>query len=269
MLDQITPVLLTFNEEANIERTLERLRWASDIVVVDSYSNDATVAIARRKPQVRVLQRVFDNHAQQWNFAIRESGIKSEWVLALDADHVLTDEFVEELAQLRPDDDINGYFAAFRYCVQGNPLRGAIYPPVSVLYRKDKAHYVQEGHTQRVEIEERVGKLQSKILHDDRKSLSSWLQSQDRYMRLEAEYISQAKWSELGVADKVRRFSPFAPFLTFGYCFFGKMGWLDGRYGLYYALQRMLAESLLALRLIERRWGLALWSMPDDNLHDT
>jgi glycosyltransferase involved in cell wall biosynthesis len=255
MLDQITPVLLTYNEEENIGRTLARLDWACDIVVVDSYSTDETVAIARGRPHVRLLQRAFDSHARQWNFAIQDSGIKTEWILALDADYVLTDEFVDELARLRPDADVNGYFTAFRYCVWGRPLRGALYPPVSVLYRKKKARYVQEGHTQRVQVEGRVEKLQSKIIHDDRKPLSRWLQEQDRYMRLEAHHLSQAKWSELGAADKVRSLlPPVAPFLAFGYCYFGRLGLLDGSYGLYYAIQRMLAESLLALRLIETRW---------------
>ena len=123
MLEQITPVLLTYNEEENIGRTLERLNWASDIVVVDSYSTDMTLAIARRNPQVRLFQRSFDSHAQQWNFAIENSGIKTEWILALDADYVLTEEVAAELARLHPEGSINGYSADFRYCVLGQPLR--------------------------------------------------------------------------------------------------------------------------------------------------
>jgi glycosyltransferase involved in cell wall biosynthesis len=254
VLEQITPVLLTYNEEENIGRTLERLSWASDIVVVDSYSTDETVAIARSRPQVRLFQRIFDSHAQQWNFAIQDSGIKTEWILALDADYILTDDFIDELTGLRPDADINGCLAAFRYCVWGKPLRGTLYPPVNVLYRKGKARYVQEGHTQRLQIEGRVGKLRSKILHDDRKPLSKWLQAQDCYMQLEAQHIQRSKWSELAAADKVRSFPLFAPFLVFVYCYLGKLLLLDGRHGLYYAIQRMLAESLLALRLIETHW---------------
>ena len=254
MLEQITPVLLTYNEEENIGRTLERLNWASDIVVVDSYSTDMTLAIARRNPQVRLFQRAFDSHAQQWDFAIGNSGIKTEWILALDADYVLTEEVAAELARLHPEGSINGYSADFRYCVLGQPLRGTLYPPVTVLYRKGKARYAQDGHTQRVKVEGRIGKLRSKILHDDRKSLSKWLQAQDRYMQLEAQHIRRAEWSELGMADKVRSLPLFAPFLIFAYCYFGKMVLLNGKHGLYYATQRMLAESLLALRLIEAHW---------------
>ena len=128
MLEQITPVLLTYNEEENIGRTLGQLGWASDVVVVDSYSTDNTVAIARSRIQVRLLQRTFDTHAQQWNFAVQNSAIKTEWILALDADYLLTSEFIYEMARLRPESEINGYLAGFRYCVWGRPLRGALYP---------------------------------------------------------------------------------------------------------------------------------------------
>src|SRR5688500_4685377 len=97
MLDEITPLILTYNEAANIDRTLERLAWARDIVVVDSFSDDETVEIASSFPQVRVIQRAFDGHRNQWEFGLRETGIKTSWVLALDADYVLTHDAVAEL----------------------------------------------------------------------------------------------------------------------------------------------------------------------------
>src|SRR2546428_1996627 len=171
MLDQITPVVLTRNEAANIGRTLERLSWARDIVVVDSFSTDDTVEIISGFPQARVYQRVFDAHEIQWNFGLEETGITSEWVLALDADYMLTPEFVNELKLLKPD-SVNGYRAKFTYCINGRPLRSGVYPDVTVLYRRAAGRYVQDGHTQRVAIEGRVVTLDSRILNDDRKPLS-------------------------------------------------------------------------------------------------
>src|SRR6185369_6730985 len=105
MLDRITPVLLTYNEAPNIGRTLDRLRWASDIVVVDSHSQDATLSILSLYPQCRVFQRPFDDFASQWEFAVTQTQINSDWVLALDADFVLTTELVDELAALDPSVD--------------------------------------------------------------------------------------------------------------------------------------------------------------------
>src|SRR6266853_1961071 len=87
MLGAITPVILTFNEAPNIGRTLERLPWARRIVVVDSFSDDDTGAIVTRYPKAELFRRRFDSHANQWNFAIHETGINTEWILALDADY--------------------------------------------------------------------------------------------------------------------------------------------------------------------------------------
>ena len=83
MLDNITPVLLTFNEAANISRTLECLSWARDIVVVDSGSRDGTRGIVESYSNTRFYHRDFDNHARQWNHAISNTGIRSDWILAL------------------------------------------------------------------------------------------------------------------------------------------------------------------------------------------
>ena len=251
MLKRITPLILTYNEEPNIERTLSRLAWARDIVVIDSFSTDATLEICRRFPRVRVIQRVFDSHARQWTFGLCESSIATEWVLALDADYVLSDEFVVELGGLAPDAEVMGYRVGFRYCVWGKPLRGTLYPPVTVLYRRERAHYAQDGHTQRVVVEGEVRPLHGRIFHDDRKPLSRWLQGQDRYMRLEVEHIRQTPWKVLRNPDRLRRLIVVSPFAVFLYCLFIKRVIFDGRAGWYYALQRMLAEALLALRLLE------------------
>lgn len=253
MLHNITPVILTYNEEANIGRVLDRLTWAQSIVVVDSFSTDRTAEIAAQYPAVHFFQRKFDSHAVQWNYAIICTGITTEWILALDADYILTHELISELKQLRPDSSAAGYRTYFRYCIFGRPLRSSLYPPVTVLFRTGISRYIQDGHTQRVVIQGETRSLCSLILHDDRKPLSSWLQAQDRYMCLEAELIHTAAWSLLSLQDKIRKMIFFAPLLTFFYCFFFKQGIADGWSGMYYALQRTLAELILSLRLIQQR----------------
>src|SRR4051794_11000683 len=87
MLDRITPLILTRDEEANIGRTLPQLAWAREVVVVDSMSSDATVEIARRFANVRVVQRAFDSHDRQWSFGVEQ--VTTPWVLTLDADYFL------------------------------------------------------------------------------------------------------------------------------------------------------------------------------------
>jgi len=252
MLDSITPLILTYNEAPNIGRTLEQLRWASDIVVVDSFSDDETLEIVKTFPQVRVFQREFDCHEKQWNFGLSETGISSEWVLGLDADYVLTEEFSEELRTLKTAPDIKGYRANFIYCINGRQISSGVYPPVTVLYSKGNASYIQDGHTQRLVIDGRVENLQSRILHDDRKSLRRWLEAQARYTRLEADKLLSSAVESLGWSDRVRRWRVVAPAAMLFYCLIIRAGLLDGWAGCYYAFQRSLAELMLSLHMLDR-----------------
>jgi glycosyltransferase involved in cell wall biosynthesis len=250
MLQQITPLILTYNEAPNIERTLQKLIWAKTIIVIDSFSNDSTLDILQAYPQVEILQREFDTHTQQWNYGLAQ--IKTEWVLSLDADYVLTDDFIEEIKTLPKDTPINGYFARFKYCVFGKPLRGTILPPRQVLFRKEKAIYIDDGHTQLLKVDGQSAYLSAYILHDDRKPLTRWLWAQDRYMIIEAKKLLETTTRELSWGDRIRQQKILAPFIIFFYCLILKGGILDGWVGWYYAFQRMLAEIILSIRLLEK-----------------
>ena len=251
MVDHVTPLILTFNEAPNIARVLDRLTWAKQVVVLDSFSTDDTEAIARRYPNVAFYQRRFDAHANQWNFGLLETGMDTDWVLSLDADYVLTEAFVHELRSLDPADDIAGYSARFRYCIEGIPLKGTVYTPVTVLFRREAATYLQRGHTQRVQVNGKVGTLRSPIHHDDRKPLERWFASQVKYMALEAEVILGTPREELDVPDKIRRLVFVAPLAMFVYCLVVKLAILDGQRGLFYASQRAVAETILSVFLLQ------------------
>ncbi|MGI2901920.1 glycosyltransferase family 2 protein [Tolypothrix sp. VBCCA 56010] len=249
MLDEVTPLILTYNEAPNIDRTLQHLSWAKKIVVIDSYSTDETLEILNSYPEVQLMQRKFDTHATQWNYGLEQ--VTSAWVLSLDADYIITDELTAEIASLPADEDIDGYFAFFKYCVFGKPLRGTILPPRQVLFRQEKAIYIDDGHTQLLKINGKSRMLSSYIHHDDRKPLSRWLWAQDRYMVIEAKKILETANSELSLGDRIRKQKILAPFIVLFYCLIVKGGIFDGWHGWYYALQRILAEILLAIHLIE------------------
>lgn len=249
MLDQITPVILTYNEAPNIARSLQKLTWAQRIVVIDSYSTDETLEIISDYPQVEVFQRKFDTHTSQWNFGLAKAS--TQWVLSLDADYVLSDELLRELKHLSPPGEIDGYFAKFRYCVFGKPLRGTILPPRQIFFRKERSTYTDDGHTQLLAVKGQSAQLNASIFHDDRKSLSRWLWAQDRYMAIESKKIILTPSEALSFSDKLRKRKVIAPFAVLVYCLFLKGGILDGWRGWYYAFQRMFAETLLSLKLIE------------------
>lgn len=255
MLDQITPLILTLNEEANLARALEPLRWARRVVVLDSGSDDSTLAIAQGFANVSVYTRAFDTHAAQWNHGLTECGIDTPWVLALDADYVLpADQSMRELSALQPELGVSGYRAHFRYCIHGRALRGSLYPPVTVLFRRAQAQYVQDGHTQRLQLAGEVRTLASRIDHDDRKPLQRWLSSQARYARLEADLLLRSRWSDLRIQDRLRLLLVVTPWLVPMYTLSVQRGLFDGWAGVHYALQRGLAESILSLTLIETRY---------------
>jgi glycosyltransferase involved in cell wall biosynthesis len=251
MLDRITPMVLTYNEAENIERTLDRLRWAREVVVVDSFSTDATLDIARAFPNTRIVQRTFDRFDTQWNHAIASLGPEVEWLLALDADYVMTPVLIAELAVLEPSPDVSGYVACFRYCVDGVPLRGSLYPPSTVLFRRDRGRYVQDGHAYRLQIQSgSVERLNGYMLHDDRKPLARWLASQRRYAAEEAQKLAAESWTDLRWPDRARKVPFLAAPLVAGYCLFARQGILDGRAGWKYTGQRVLAECLISLELM-------------------
>ncbi len=246
----ITPLIITFNEAPNIGRALDRLAWASRIVVVDSGSTDETLEIIASHPNVDVFHRPFDTFACQCNFGIAQ--VDSEWVLSLDADYILSSELVQELSHLCPEPTVSAMRARFQYCIGGRPLRSTLYPPRAVLYRRDRARYVDDGHGHRVEIDGRIEDLRHVILHDDRKPLDRWLNNQRSYARLEAEKLVAADPGALDWADRLRR-RRLAPIVVPFYCLIAKGLIRDGAAGWRYTLERTYAEVLLALELSERR----------------
>lgn len=252
MLD-LTALILTFNERENLPRTLEALRWAPKVLLVDSFSTDETLEIGGRYSNVRIVQRAFESFAAQCNFGLTQ--ITSPWVLSLDADYILTSEFVAELRALESSSDAAGYSAGFHYHVYGRRLRHTLYPPRTVLYRQPLASYRDEGHGHRVAVNGRVIPLTAKIDHDDRKPLSRWIRSQDRYSKMEAPHLLSTADAELSTQDRLRKRIYFAPAVMFVYLLVGRGLIFDGWPGWYYVFQRTIAEMLLSLRLLTEREG--------------
>jgi len=236
MLEHITPVILTFNEAPNIARTLDALTWAKRVVVMDSFSTDNTQEICADFANVDFYQHPFGILADQWKVAISQN-ISTTWVLALDADYVVSTALVDEIAQLNPRDEIGGYLTSFVYKIDGKSLRGTLYPPVITLYRLAGADYQQDGHAQRVQVTGDIEPLRHKMFHDDRKSPERWHQSQRSYARQEAEKFSSLSFKQLNINDKIR-YVGLGPFIVIPYTLLAKGALFDGWAGLKYTYQR-------------------------------
>jgi glycosyltransferase involved in cell wall biosynthesis len=246
MLDRVTPLILTGDEEANIGRTLGQLRWAREVVVVDSGSSDRTREIASSFANVRFVTRALDDLASQWTFAA--SLASTEWVLTLDADYVVSDALAAEIDALRGDAE--AYEAEFVYAVHGRPLRASLYTPRAVLLRRGAFAFYMDGHTQRVRVEGRMERLRARIVHDDRKDLRRFIARQRRYMRDEAAKLRAAPWRSLPLSGRIRKLRVVAPLAVALHTLFVKRAILDGRAGWRYALERVLAEMILSWELI-------------------
>jgi glycosyltransferase involved in cell wall biosynthesis len=250
MLDHVTPVLLTHNEVQNIARTLSRLAWAKDIVVVDSGSTDGTLAVLASHSNVRVFKRAFDSHGNQWRYAVEETQIATDWILRLDADYQVSDALVAEIAALDPNAPVSAYRVSFEYAIFSRKLLSSLYPANTVLLRKGRFSVRDKGHTEAWDVRGPVATLSATIIHDDWKTTGQWLIGQARYMQRELDYLYEDKG---GFVRWLRLRPPLMPIAVFLYCLFGKGLLFNGRAGIYYALQRMVAEGALSLIVLEEK----------------
>jgi glycosyltransferase involved in cell wall biosynthesis len=249
-LEDVTPLILTRDEEANLARTLQRLAWAREVLVVDSFSTDATAEIARRFPNVRLLRRAFDSLAGQSNFGLAEA--RTTWIMLLDADYIVPDAFADELRALDPPASVRAYRCAFDYAVNGKTLRASLYPPRVVLLDRNHAKVWQDGHAHRVLVDGNTGELATRIIHDDRKPFARFVARQKTYMREEAEKLRHADPRALSLPHRVRKLIVVAPFAVVLHALFVKGLILDGAAGLRYAWERFVAEVILARELLRR-----------------
>ena len=173
-------------------------------MIVDSGSTDDTLAIAGRFPNVRTVQRPFDTHAQQWRFAVEETGITSDWILRLDADYLVEPALRDEIASLAPAAATAAYEIAFTYCIDGRPLRASLYPALPVLFRRGRERFVQDGHTEKLRIDGPSCSSTTACCTTIARAWSAGCSRSRATRRQEAEKLATRPWSELSWPDRLR-----------------------------------------------------------------
>lgn len=267
----ISVVILTHNEAINIERCLASVAWSDDILVVDSGSTDGTQELAARAG-ARVVFRPFDNFAGQRNFALEQGQPKHPWVLHLDADEEVSGELRREMEQVAAARSGKpGYRVPFRLMLLGQWLKHAgMYPGYQVRFgQRDRLRFHMAGHGQRETLDPSdLGTLGGHLLHYNfSKGISEWMAKHARYARDEAvEALSateQHHWRDvLGAADAMQRWRslkalsrslPMRPLLRFLYVYVGRLGLLDGKAGLRYAMLLAAYQWMIDMNIIELR----------------
>ena len=244
----VTPVILTFNEGSNIKTTLASLQWALRVVVVDSGSTDQTEQIARSFGNVEWFVRGFDSHREQWLYAIHETSVRTNYVLALDADMRPGVGFREELDAFLERGDFAGARIPFEYRILGRGLMGSIYPAQIRLFRKDQVRIDQAGHSQVFEVTGTVCRFRSQLIHEDLKPLNRWLNNQVKYASLEAERIRSATRRKF---KDWLRLAGISPPIWGAYAFLRAGGPFRFGASRAYAYERLIFEAILARMLTE------------------
>jgi len=186
---RITAIIPTLNEEVNIEQAIESVGFADEIIVIDSYSTDATVALAQ-KHDVTLIQRVFDDYSTQKNFAIDKA--KHNWIYVLDADERVTPELRKEILERAKDP--NGYvgFNVYRtFYFAGKKLKysGWQHDKVIRFFRKDKCKYNGKIVHERIEAHGKVGFLKNKLEHYTYRNFDHFVGKLNRYAALKAQLL--------------------------------------------------------------------------------
>jgi glycosyltransferase involved in cell wall biosynthesis len=226
MAMKISAAIITYNEERNIARVIESLRCCDEILVLDSGSNDRTVEIAT-KLGARVVEAYWRGYAAQKNIAAELAS--HDWILALDADESLSEALEAEIWQIKkagPQFDAYTMPRLAQYLGRWI-LHSGWYPDRKVrLFNRRKAKWVGPYVHESVQVQGRIGHLESNILHFTCSSLSEHLKSLDRYTTLAAEGLVAG--GENVTLNRIL----FDPLWTFFRTYILKLGFLDGLEGL-------------------------------------
>lgn len=272
----VSVVILTFNEEKNIEYCLESVYgWVDEIFIVDSYSTDKTIEVSKRYTD-KIYRNPFKTQDQQFNWALDNLPLNSNWILRLDADERVTYELRKELNRKLSgiDEKVAGFYIKRQVYFMGRWMKHGGYYPTWLLrmFRKGKARCEQKGMDEHIALlEGETERLDNDIIDENHKGLSFWIDKHNKFASREmtemidlngSKKASEIKPDLLG--DPVERkrwlkenlylkFPPFIrPFLYFIYRYLFLFGFLDGKEGLiFHFLQGFWYRFLVDAKIFE------------------
>lgn len=271
MLD-VSVIILTYNEKIHVERCIQNAKkFAKDIYLVDCFSDDGTVEIAKSMG-AKVYQHKWENYSKQFNWALQNLPINTEWVWRMDADEYLSDELIDELNYKLPNmpDGINGLTAPCLRIFMGKYIKHGIIP--LILLRLFKLKYaVCENRLmdEHIQLSDGVvGKLENPFYDDNLNGLTWWTNKHNGYATREAVDLLMTEYGlyentvvnsgehSIAVRKNKLKYIKMPLFLrAFAFFFlryFIRLGFLDGKEGfLWHFLQGWWYRTLADAKVYE------------------
>ena len=242
-MSDVSVTIITKNEADNIKECLKSVHWATEIIVVDSFSVDDTVEIARELG-AKVFQEEWRGFGRQKNSAIDKA--QGSWILSLDADERVPPPLRAEIEEVvSRNNACSGYFIARKNFFRGQWIRyGGWYPDYTLrLFRKRQGRFKERPVHEMVVVDGNVGHLRHHLEHYSYVSVADFLERLERYSRLAAQEMSQRK-RQASLGELTLR-----PLYTLVKMYFFKRGFLDGRAGLFLAISYAYYTFLKYYRL--------------------
>ncbi len=273
----ISAIILTYNEEKNIEKCLKSIyEWVDEIFIVDSFSNDRTVEIAKKYTD-KIYKHEFINYSEQRNWAQENLPIKNEFVFHIDADEWVSGKLKEELFEIFEKGDFKKYdgFLISRKTIFYNRWikYGGHYPRYHLrIFKKDKGRCEKREYDQHFFVIGKIKKLKGCIFNDVTMEISEFIDKYKKWAYFEARSIMNKEKEEIKPSltgnpiERIRWFKKniylrlplfFRAFLYFIYRYFIRFGFLDGIEGLiFHFLQGFWFRFIVDVKIWEiKKYG--------------
>ena len=221
----ISALAITYNEESHIESYIESLSFADEIIIIDSFSTDNTVALAK-KHDVTIIQREFVDFSDQKNFAI--SLAKNDWVTFFDLDEKISPELINEIVTtVKSKNPLKAYNIKRSFNFMGKRIKySGFQTDVAVrLFNKNYCKYNGKAVHESIETSEKVGLLKHALDHQTYKTFDIYNQKLNQYSKLQAEELYKKN-----VRPNLYHFL-FRPWYRFMHQYFIRLGFMDGKEG--------------------------------------
>lgn len=225
---KISALVITYNEEKNIEELIQNLSFADEIIIVDSYSTDATKKIATQHKEIQFIENKFQDFTKQRNLALQYA--KYPWILFLDADERIPESLKKEILEtIKKKDTASAYYFYRKFIFKNKPLNFSGWQTDKniKLFKKDKAIFrIDRLVHEKLIIDGNEEKLRHKLIHYSYTDYDSYKSKMVSYGKLKAKELYSKNF-------KVNWFHIYVkPIYKFSYSFLIRLGFLDGMKGI-------------------------------------